>query len=86
MQCVPDLFCYPFNAVEHLVVPETKYSVAGTLQRFGSCGVSPLSIFVSVGIAIELDYKSRAQTYEVSDVIADGMLPPKLEAVQLPAA
>jgi hypothetical protein len=37
-------------------------------------------------VPIEFDYETRTQANKVADVLADGVLAPKLEAVQLPAA
>jgi hypothetical protein len=85
LQGVPDFLLHPFDVGEHFVVPEPADSVAGALQRFGSYGIPALSILVSMGITIELNYKARLNADEVTYVFTDGVLPSEFEAGHLSA-
>ena len=83
-QRVRDLLNDPIRIVEDLVVPESDYSVAGAFDALSTYCIQPLSLVVSMCVAIEFDYKAGGEANEVRDVLAQRMLPAELVAVQLP--
>jgi hypothetical protein len=68
---------------KHLPVGEADHGVAALFQ----VGRPRVVVFDlrCVAIAVDLDYQLGAGTAEIHDEAPDGMLPPKLEAAQLPA-
>jgi len=71
---------YSFDLLQYLSVPESKDSKTGLFQPLGAdFVVSPLPCLAML-ISIQFEYQTCLQAAEVSDVRADGMLAPELEA------
>jgi hypothetical protein len=84
VQSIPNCFDDSVHVVEHFVVPESDYSVAKAFEKFCPFCVHPLSLVVSVSVAINLDNQPGAEANEVADVLPQGMLTAELVAVHLP--
>src|SRR5258708_1798244 len=69
---------------QDLIVPESNYAVAGTLQERRALAIL-LRLF-GVLCAVYFNNQSPLLTTEIRDVGADRMLPPELRASQLAAA
>jgi hypothetical protein len=79
-----DCIEHPFDAPQHVVVPETQHLESRRSQK-------PVTTLVVLQIlrmlaAIELHHEHPIETGEVADVESHLMLPPELEACDLAAA
>lgn len=68
----------------HLIVRETNDSIAHLIQR--RCSLRILLLPASMYIAINLNDQSPCDTTEIDDVIANRMLTPKLQFIELMCA
>ncbi len=77
------------NAVDmfnHLAVPETDDPKTETFNDFGAHQISSNAVVSAMLSAIELDDEFDAAGAKVGDVVANGLLPDKLCAFELPTS
>jgi len=86
LQRVPNRLDHSIRPTEHVIIPESDYSVAGPFDALTAHCIPPLPLFTSMCFTIDLDDQARAKAHEIPDVLANGMLAPELEATQLPTA
>jgi hypothetical protein len=72
----PDDFYHAVRVFKHFIIPETQHMKTGALQMARALGI----LLPAIGMlaAIHLNDKPVFKTYEINDVVIDGLLTAEL--------
>lgn len=85
LHCLSNRLYHCFNVLMHFGIGKAQHAILLLLVR-PKRALSVILDLIGVRIAIDFDDQLRLGAEEIHDVSADGVLPPKLRAVDLPAA